>query len=77
MSSVSSMPNNSSDPYAGKRIRLLSMPYDPDPLPVGSTGTVMFTAPFAGHLSLTVDWDNKRSLSLIVPPDRFEVIEDE
>jgi hypothetical protein len=58
----------------GDRIRLLAMPDDPDPIPLGSTGTVISvtTGPFA---QIEVDWDNGRTLALIPGVDRFEVID--
>ena len=59
----------------GDRIRLLQMPDDPDPIPVGSTGTV--TQVTEGPLGqIQVDWDDSgRSLSLVPGVDRFAVIE--
>lgn len=59
----------------GDRIRLLSMPDDPDPIPVGSTGTIVSVT--EGPLGqVGVKWDDSsRSLSLIPGVDRFEVIE--
>ena len=65
------------DPYEGKRIRLLAMPNDPDPIPAGTTGTVMFSTKMGRELILTVDWDINRSLSLICPPDLFQLIPEE
>ena len=58
----------------GDRIRLLAMPDDPDPIPSGSTGTVISvtTGTFA---QIEVDWDNGRTLALIPGVDRFEVID--
>ncbi len=58
----------------GDRIRLLHMPDDPDPIMVGSTGTVtnVTTGPLG---QVSVDWDNGRSLSLVPGVDQFEVIE--
>lgn len=58
----------------GDRIRLLSMPDDPDPIPVGSTGTIesVTTGPLG---QVRVTWDSGRSLNLIPGVDRFEVIE--
>jgi len=58
----------------GDRIRLLHMPDDPDPILVGSTGTVtnVTTGPLA---QVSVDWDNGRSLSLVPGVDQFEVVE--
>lgn len=54
----------------GTRIRLLSMDNDPDPVPVGSTGTVTGGT----GAQLWVKWDNGRSLQLLVGIDRYEVI---
>jgi hypothetical protein len=62
----------------GQRIRLISMPDDPDPIPYGTKGTVEsthevgFADPFT---QVHVKWDNGRTLSLAVPPDYVEVIE--
>ena len=60
---------------AGDRIRLLSMPDDPDPIPVGSTGTIVSVT--EGPLGqVQVKWDDSnRTLCLIPGVDRFEVIE--
>ena len=59
----------------GARIRLLSMPDDPDPIPVGSTGTI--EAVTDGPLGqVRVKWDDShRTLNLIPGVDRIEVIE--
>ena len=58
----------------GDRIRLLSMPDDPDPIPAGSTGTI--EAVTEGPLGqVHVKWDDSgRTLSLVPGVDRFEVI---
>ena len=57
----------------GDCIRLLAMPDDPDPIPAGSTGTVISstTGTFA---QLEVDWDNGRTLALIPGVDQYEII---
>ena len=57
----------------GDRIRLLAMPDDPDPIPAGTTGTVVHvtTGAFA---QIDVDWDNGRSLALIPDVDRFDIL---
>ena len=57
----------------GDRICLLGMPDDPDPLPVGSTGTVtrVTTGPMA---QITIKWDCGRSLMLIPEVDQYEVL---
>lgn len=69
------------DPFAvevGDRIRLISMPNDPDPIPSGSLGTVVLVNPLhfrdKTEVQLLVKWDNGRSLSCICPPDMVEVV---
>ena len=65
-------------PGVGDRIRLVSMHDDPDPIPPGQTGTVASVERLltegAGWLQIDVNWDKGRSLMLVSPPDRFEVI---
>lgn len=61
----------------GKRIRLLAMPDDPRPIEPGSTGTVrrVQESPFnRGHWIVDIKWGSSRTLSMLVPPDTFEVI---
>lgn len=62
----------------GKRIRLLEMPDDPAPLPVGATGTVEYVAnPSTDAEQVRVDWDpphQHRTLMLIPGIDRWEVL---
>ena len=59
---------------SGDRIRLISMPDDPDPIPAGSTGTIESVT--EGPLGqVWVRWDSSRTLALIPGVDRFEVIE--
>jgi Domain of unknown function (DUF4314) len=55
---------------AGTRIRLLATPDDPDPVAVGSEGTVVG----GNGGQLWVHWDSGRTLSLIVGVDRYEVL---
>lgn len=62
----------------GTRIRLLSMPDDPNPIAPGTTGVVTDIREVGfgrdRWLQIDVDWDNGRQLMLASPPDRFEVI---
>lgn len=57
----------------GDRVRLVKMDDDPDPIPVGTEGTVTFCNPVQmGRDSFTqvsVNWDNGRSLMVVCPPD--------
>lgn len=58
-------------PYpAGTRIRLVAMPDDPDPIPVGTEGTVVG----GSGAQLWVEWDNGRKLNLDTIVDRWRVI---
>ena len=58
----------------GDRIRLLAMPNDPDPIPPGSTGTVV-SATTGTFAQIEVDWDNGRTLALIPGVDQYDIIE--
>lgn len=61
----------------GDRVRLLFMPDDPDPIPVGTEGTVRDVQEFKWNkheTQINVKWDNGRGLSCICPPDIVEVI---
>ena len=63
----------------GDRIRLIDMPNDPCPIPAGTTGTVTGMTDLSKlmrqpDVQIWVDWDIPRSLSLIWPVDKFEVI---
>jgi Domain of unknown function (DUF4314) len=63
---------------AGDRIRLDHMGDDPNPIPSGSLGTVLSVVNTDWHTKgqkqVMVKWDNGRSLSLVIPPDRATVI---
>lgn len=59
----------------GKRVRLIEMPGDPDPVPVGSVGTIRsYCLDVGGSTQFRIDWDNGRTLCIISPPDVYEVI---
>ena len=58
----------------GERIRLVSMEDDPDPIPVGTEGTVTGVEDLGDWWQIDVEWDNDRTLMLTVPPDRFTII---
>lgn len=59
----------------GQRIRLLEMPKDPDPVPSGTEGVVRECVSYNDlDWQVEVNWDNGRTLSMVVPPDRAEVI---
>jgi len=66
-------------PHPGDRIRLLTMQDDPDPIRPGALGVVTWVAHHgAGTASwhqIGVEWDNGRTLMLVVPPDRLEIID--
>jgi len=61
----------------GDRIRLIKMSDDPEPIEPNTTGTVkkVGTVYMFNEDHLYVDWDNGRTLSLLVGTDEFEVIE--
>ncbi|XZE33775.1 DUF4314 domain-containing protein [Pirellulaceae bacterium SH501] len=59
----------------GDRIRLVSMPDDPDPVPVGMLGTVKEFHEHRDWMQVEVDWDNGRYLMLTLPDDCIEIID--
>lgn len=62
-------------PCPGDRIRLVRMEVDPDPIEPGSEGTVREVNLLTfSDSQLWVDWDNGRSLSLLVGVDEWEII---
>lgn len=62
----------------GDRIRLVSMTNDPAPIEPGAIGTVVGVARFGrgpdAWNQIHVQWDNGRTLTLVSPPDEFEII---
>jgi hypothetical protein len=72
------------DVHVGDRIELVQMGLeddgraDPCPMEPGSTGTVRRVTQLWGDIhQIGVEWDPSvgRSLSLVVPPDRYRIIE--
>jgi len=58
----------------GDRIRLISMPGDPNPLPAGSLGVVLRVIDHGDWQQVEVAWDNGRKLMLAMPEDCVEVL---
>lgn len=57
-------------PAKGDRIEITgTMPKDPDPLPVGYTGTVWSV----NQYQICVDWDGTRTLN-VLPGDPYRII---
>jgi hypothetical protein len=69
------MARHDSSALVGKRIKLTMM-IDPDPVPVGSEGEVVWVnrVPSLGFTQMAIKWDNGRTLMLSIPPDTYEVI---
>jgi hypothetical protein len=64
--------------YRGKRIKLLKMEDDPNPITVGTIGIVVsqntFKLGFMSETQLEVEWENGRKLSVILPHDEIEIL---
>ena len=61
-------------PDVGTRVRLVSMPDDPDPIAPGTEGTVTYVNRWGSlpdSTQIAVDWDNGRSLMLLAGVDRW------
>ena len=57
----------------GDRIRMVAMPEDPDPIPVGTIGVVDSAVSIMGDIQISMEsWENGRHLHPIVPPDEVE-----
>ena len=66
-------------PKASDRTRLIAMPDEPDLVAGGTLGTVLGVCSFDGpdtFHQIDVAWDNGRTLMLVTPPDRFEILSD-
>jgi hypothetical protein len=60
-------------PAAGTRVRCLGM-NDPQAVPAGTLGTVTGCTDMGKWVRIGVDWENRSTLALVVPPDRYEVV---
>jgi hypothetical protein len=56
------------------RVELLEMPDDPDPVPIGTKGTIESVDELYNFTQVSVRWDNGRSLMLSIPPDQVRVL---
>jgi hypothetical protein len=54
----------------GKRIKLISMVNEPNPIESGSEGTITNI----GFDVMTVQWDNGRKLGVIIGEDIYEIL---
>lgn len=64
---------------SGQRIKLISMPNDPNPIPCGATGMITDVNKFGEGANLSVRWDppyQTRSLNILVPEDKFVIIKE-
>lgn len=59
----------------GDRIRLISMPLDPDPIPKGTLGVVLRVHDHGDWQQVEVAWDNGRKLMLTMPDDCVAVVD--
>lgn len=66
MSQIPSLSN-----LVGKRVRLISMMGDPNPIKSGTEGTITHV----GGGVINVSWDNGRSLGLIIDIDEYVILE--
>jgi len=55
----------------GKRVKLISMNDDPNPIETGTEGTIYHV----GGGVINVKWDNGRSLGLIVGEDEYKILD--
>jgi len=62
-------------PALGDRVRVTGPMDDPDPMPVGSEGTVDWVGQWNSHYTrqVGVKWDNGRTL-LLLAEDPFEIV---
>jgi hypothetical protein len=61
----------SKDYLIGKRVRLISMENDPNPIEKDSMGTIYHV----GGGVINVKWDSGRTLGLVDGKDQYEIVE--
>ena len=69
-SHVSFIPNNIDKQIIGKRVRCIDMKGDNFPLEKGVMGTIRHV----GYGIINVDWDNGRSIGLVIGLDEYEIM---
>ena len=60
----------------GRRVTLIEMLDDPDPILPGDTGEVITTYYSDNYYQLGISWDSGRTLSLLCPPDIYAIVEE-
>lgn len=58
----------------GTKIRLISMPQEPNPVPRGTIGTVTGIDDLG---TIHMNWNTHSTLGLVVGIDKFEIVENE
>lgn len=61
---------NTDQDLVGKRIMVVSMIDEPNPIPFGVEGTVYHV----GGGVINVQWDNGRNLGLVIGVDKFQIL---
>jgi hypothetical protein len=59
----------------GKRIKLIQMNDDPNPIESGTMGTIYHVANVFGNDIIHVKWDNGRTLNVEDGVDQYEIME--
>lgn len=59
----------------GDRIELIEMRNDPEPIKPGTQGTIESIMPLFGKHQVIVEWDDGRGLMLILPDDKYRLLE--
>jgi hypothetical protein len=69
--------NEEFDDLIGKRIKLINMPNDPQPIERGSWGTIVKHSKVMSDDILSVRWDNGRTLNVLFSVDEFVIFDTE